>query len=174
MCNLLDAVAIPANQIDYKKKNDVFWGRFEKWFIFSVIWALGGGLDADSRKVFDSVMRDIEGHFPLSQTVFDCYINVDKSEFVKWEDRLTKTPQAWQPKDSNTPEHRFLVETVDTMRTRQMIDICVRGNIKLLLLGKTGTGKTAMANSKLKDLDEGNEYSYNTINLSANTSSPKL
>ena len=66
MCNLLDAVAVPKNEIDYNNRNDLFWSRYEKWFIFSVIWALGGGLKEESRKVFDSLMRDIEGHFPLS------------------------------------------------------------------------------------------------------------
>lgn len=171
LCKLIDAVAIPKNGIDYNKRDELFWIKYEKWFIFAVIWTIGAGLKEESRKKFDSYLRDIEGVFPLSQTVYDCYINVEKNEFVKWEDRLTKQTSNWTAPHS-TPDHRFLVETIDTMRTRQMIELAISNGINLLLMGKTGTGKTAIVNSKLNELDDG--FCYNVINLSANTSSQKL
>jgi dynein heavy chain, axonemal len=174
LCKMIDSVAIPKNKIDFTKRyeDELFWIKYEKWFVFSMIWTIGCALDTSCRKDFDTIVRDIEDAFPFSQTVFDCYINVEKSEFVKWEDRLTVAPNNWAPKDLRTPDHRFLVETVDTMRTRQLIDIALKSNTKLLLIGTTGTGKTALVNSVLQELDK--NFTYNIINLSANTSSEKL
>jgi len=174
MCKLLDAIAVPKNKIDYEKRfeDEIFWIKYEKWFIFAMIWTIGAALDTNCRKEFDIIVRDIEDAFPFSQTVYDCYINVEKSEYVKWEDRLTTLPVNWAPNDLNTPDHKFLVETVDTLRSRQLIDIALRSNTKLLLIGGTGTGKTSIVNSLLQDLDE--SFTYNIINLSANTTSEKL
>jgi dynein heavy chain len=151
MCKLLDSIAVPKNKIDYEKRfeDEIFWIKYEKWFIFAMIWTIGAALDTNCRKEFDIMVRDIEDAFPFSQTVFDCYINVEKSEYVKWEDRLTTLPVNWAPNDLNTPDHKFLVETVDTLRSRQLIDIALRSNTKLLLIGGTGTGKTSIVNSLL-------------------------
>lgn len=174
MCKLLDSIAVPKNKIDYEKRfeDEIFWIKYEKWFIYAMIWTIGAALDTNCRKEFDIMVRDIEDAFPFSQTVFDCYINVEKSEYVKWEDRLTTLPVNWAPNDLNTPDHKFLVETVDTLRSRQLIDIALRSNTKLLLIGGTGTGKTSIVNSLLQDLDE--TFTYNIVNLSANTTSEKL
>jgi dynein heavy chain len=122
---LLNSLCIKENGINYadKEKDELFWIKYEKWFTYSMIWSLGGTIHEDYRKVFDSLVRGIEDVFPLSQTVYDCYINVEKSEFVKWDEKLTIQPINWRPpKDKFVPKHRFLVETVETIRTRQMIE----------------------------------------------------
>lgn len=68
LCKLVDAVTIPKNKIDYEKRyeDELFWIKFEKWFIFAVIWTLGAALDTSCRKDFDTIVRDIEDAFPFS------------------------------------------------------------------------------------------------------------
>ena len=36
----------------------------QMWFLFCVIWGIGGTLDEDGRKKFDSFMRDKDARFP--------------------------------------------------------------------------------------------------------------
>lgn len=175
LLNLLDAFITIENNLNFaaKSQDEMFWIKYEKWFTYCVIWSLGSTIHEDYRKEFDKLIRGIEDVFPLSQTVYDCYINLEKNEFVKWEDRLTIQPQGWKPKEPNTPKHRLLVDTVDAIRTRHMVDNDLKNHIPLLLIGVTGTGKTSIMNSFLGELSD-NEFSYNIINLSAQTSSTKL
>lgn len=62
-----------------QNKPDNYWSTLEKWFIFCFIWAFGGPLEENGRKVFDSVLRDIESIFPGNYTIYDYYINPDKN-----------------------------------------------------------------------------------------------
>jgi dynein heavy chain len=175
LLRLLDAFIIKENNVNFETKStdEMFWIKYEKWFTYCVIWSIGAAIHEDYRKEFDKLIRGIEDVFPLSQTVYDCYINLEKNEFVKWEDRLTIPASSWKPKEPNTPKHRLLVETVDTIRSRFMIDCDLKNHLPLLVIGVTGTGKTAILNSYLGELSD-NEYSYNIINLSAQTTSMKL
>jgi len=118
---MLDAVCIPENGIDFaeRDRDDLFWYKYEKNFIFCVIWTLGAALDEDSRKAFDYQIRDIESIFPFSQTVFDYYLNQEKNEFVLWEEKLTSSVAMWGP-PKDQPHHKFLVQTADTCRNRYL------------------------------------------------------
>lgn len=60
-------------------KPENYWSSLEKWFIFCFIWAFGGPLDETGRKIFDSVVRDIESIFPGNYAIYDYYINADKN-----------------------------------------------------------------------------------------------
>ena len=151
LCKLIDALCVPENGIDYeeRERDELFWIKYEKFFIFAVIWTLGAPLDEDSRKAFDYQIRDIESVFPFSQTVFDYYLNLEKNEFVLWEEKLTVTAQNWKP-PSGVPSHRYLVETVDTARSRYLLSTMLKVHREMLLIGTTGTGKTALINSILQ------------------------
>ena len=175
LLRMLDTFCTRDNGLAYENKanDELFWIKFEKWFTYCVIWSLGAPVQEDSRKAFDTLIRNIEDVFPLSQTVYDSYINAEKCEFVKWEDRLTILPVNWKPKELTTPRHRLLVDTVDTIRCRYLIENDLKNHTCLLLIGVTGTGKTSIVNSFLSELSD-MEYSYNIVNLSAQTSSQKL
>ncbi len=34
------------------------------WFLFSIIWGVGGPLDEDGRKKFDAFMRELDTRYP--------------------------------------------------------------------------------------------------------------
>jgi dynein heavy chain len=54
---LFDALATPDNGVSLEEGPDVFAHMVEMWFIFSIIWGLGGSLDEEGRKKFDGFMR---------------------------------------------------------------------------------------------------------------------
>jgi len=175
LLNMLDAFCIKENGINFDSRgsDEMFWIKFERWFTYCVIWSIGCVIHEDSRKAFDTLIRGIEDMFPLSQTVYDCYINVEKSEYLKWDDRLVVSAANYRPKEANTPKHKLLVETVETIRSRYLIESDLKNHLPMLMIGVTGTGKTAVMNSFLSELPEA-EFSYSIINLSAQTSSKKL
>lgn len=135
-----------AADYNLQNKGDTYWSALEKWFIFCFIWSFGGPLNEIGRKTFDSVLRDIESIFPGNYTVFDYYINPDKNEWQSWEEKVNNLN--WKP-PSNATYHSLVVPTVDSQRTKYVLQTCVAQRIHTLSLGVTGTGKTVLINQIL-------------------------
>ena len=47
----------------------------ELWFLFSVMWSMGGTVDDDSRKLIDAAMRELDAQIPLKDSVFDYFVD---------------------------------------------------------------------------------------------------
>jgi len=103
---------------DVKEKHEIYRSLLEKWFVFSLIWSFGGSVNENGRKYIDYNMRDIDSMFPHADTVYDYFINNEKNEWNKWEDRINAS--VWKP-SANTPFHKMLVPTVDSARNRFLI-----------------------------------------------------
>jgi dynein heavy chain len=54
---LFDALATRDNGVARDDGPEALAAAVELWFLFSLIWGLGGTLDADGRKKFDGFMR---------------------------------------------------------------------------------------------------------------------
>ena len=65
-------------------------GMINLWFIFALVWAIGGNLHDDSRAKFDAYIRDkgmlkeLDPSFPKDLTVFDYCVSPQLESFVSW------------------------------------------------------------------------------------------
>ncbi|KAI8894261.1 dynein heavy chain and region D6 of dynein motor-domain-containing protein [Globomyces pollinis-pini] len=162
-CTLFDAVATLENGVNVNE-TETYGRMIELWFLFALIWSLGGSLTNESRRKFDSFLREIEGQFPSKDTVFE--YNVDKLNkgWVPWEDKL---PTSWRY--SNTiPYYKIFVPTVDTIRNEFIFRSLINKRKPVLLVGDVGTGKTALVHNSIFSPDS--NFNILLINMSAQTS----
>lgn len=157
----LDNGADPADAATYPT-------MLENWFIFCLIWGVGGSLDNSGRKALDTVMREMDSRFPTALTVFDYVVDGPSRAWVSWESRLGG---AFRP-PPGTPFFKVLVPTADTVRYRFLATALVRRGHHVLMTGNVGVGKTMIAQALLDELPE--DRSNMVINFSAQTSSNSL
>ena len=60
---LFDALAIPENGVT-PEEGEHYPLMIEMWFLFCIIWSIGGPLDEDGRKKFDAFMREMDTRYP--------------------------------------------------------------------------------------------------------------
>lgn len=80
LCRFLDALSAQDKTLNWDNpaKDDLYWGIFEKWFVFGLIWSIGATVNEEGRNYIDSTMRDIESFFPHMNTVYDYFISPEK------------------------------------------------------------------------------------------------
>nr|XP_039250666.1 dynein heavy chain 3, axonemal-like [Styela clava] len=154
-------------------------------FLFATIWSIAGVIEEDSRDRFNDFFREmfeqnpIKGiHAPPKElkiprnllipkrgSVFD-YVYVKKTygSWHRWAN-LTKTPDL----SDDTKLSNVIIDTVDTYRQTYFLRKFVASGKPLLLVGPTGTGKTAITNSFLRELPK-NEFVITNVSFSAKTS----
>lgn len=164
---LFDAFATPDNGCD-PADAEHYAPAIENWFLFCLIWGVGGSLDDSGRKAFDSLVREMDPRFPTLNTVFDFVYDAPTRSWVPWESRVSG---AFRP-PPGVPFFKILVPTVDTYRNRYLGTALVRNSHHVLFTGSVGVGKTMVAASMLDDLPDGRTSM--TINFSAQTSSNSL
>ncbi|KAI9197259.1 dynein heavy chain and region D6 of dynein motor-domain-containing protein [Polychytrium aggregatum] len=163
-CNLFDAVAIAENGVD-PDDQDTYPRMIELWFLFSIIWSLGGYLTAESRKRFDMFLRELEGQFPSKDTVYEYLVDKQSRTWVSWEEKL---PSGWRYA-ANIPFYKIYVPTIDTLRNEFIVRSLTYKKSPILMVGEVGTGKTSLLQNVLYNLDESRQVLV--INMSAQTSS---
>ena len=141
----------------------------DMWFLFALIWSLGGSLGNEDRKKFDSLLREMDALFPPTDTVYEYTIDYKKFAWMSWDEKLPA--QTYRP-PADVPFFKILVPTIDTLRTKMVSKIYVDGAKHLLLVGQVGVGKTMLAQSVLDSINE--QQSYMFVNFSAQTSSNSL
>ncbi|KAI9004259.1 dynein heavy chain and region D6 of dynein motor-domain-containing protein [Gaertneriomyces semiglobifer] len=165
-CTLFDALATPENGVNVED-GDVYPRMLELWFLFSIIWTLGGSLTNESRKRFDMFLREIEGQFPSKDTVYEYYVEKQTREWVPWEDKL---PKEWRY-SPNAPFYKIFVPTVDSIRNEFVARAYINKKHPLLIVGDVGVGKTSLIQNVVASQNASNLLS---VGLSARTSSGGL
>jgi dynein heavy chain len=169
LCNLLEILLVEDNGVPVKEPSADRSKIIEKWFLFALVWSVGGGVIEDSRKKVDNFLREIEGNFPPKDTVYEYAVDIKSKNWVHWESRL-KAGWAF-PMD--IPFYKVLVPTVDTLRYAFVLDTYLRGGNAALAVGPVGTGKTQMMQAVIDKFDP-EEYSSLNINLSSRTTASGL
>ncbi|XP_078020536.1 dynein axonemal heavy chain 2 [Epinephelus lanceolatus] len=167
LCRLYDSLATSSNGVNTSDTEN--FGRIvELWFIFSLIWSICASVDEDGRKRMDSFLREMEGNFPIKDTVYEYYVDTKKKTWASFQDKL---PKGWRY-NANAPFYKIMVPTVDTVRYNFLVKALVLGQYPVLLTGPVGTGKTSVAQSILQGLD--NKWTALTVNMSSQTTSNNI
>ncbi|XP_017886409.1 dynein heavy chain 2, axonemal [Ceratina calcarata] len=169
LCKLLEVLAIPENGVEFTGDTDMFANICRIWFFFCVIWSICASVNEEGRFRVDNFIRELEGSFPLRDTVYEYFVDSRLRAYVSWEEKL---PSVWKIQ-SGTPFYKIVVPTVDTVRYEYIVGSLLKHRFPVLLLGPVGTGKTSVLRSVLDSLDE-TKYSVLTLNMSAQTTSKKV
>lgn len=166
--------------------------QLEGVFFFSCVWALGGALNEESREKFSELFHAISSKefpqeleqsipedlrvpnlskpyifvIPKGGTVFDYrFIKESKGKWKPWADEIASAP----PLARDVPVNQIIITTIETIRISTLVDLLVRHGKPLLLVGPTGTGKSAyIADYLLKKIDS-TIYTYLLTTFSAQT-----
>lgn len=164
LCSLFDALC--ASETGFKKEalgND-YASVAEKLFVFSLVWTVGASVDESGRKKISVCLGDIDALFPVSNTVYDYYVDVSKNDFLGWDTRIP----SWRYVKGMS-FYDMTIPTVDTTRNGFICDAFWKVKKNFMMVGATGTGKTVLAQTILKDLPE--THSQLVVNFSAATTS---
>ena len=103
----------------------------------------------------------IIGELPMEQsTLFEYFWDVEKNVWTPWIQLI--------PKYIHEPDRKFseiLVPTVDTVRTEWLLRGQVRIKRPVLLVGETGTSKTATTANFLRTLDKDTHVSLHSSDM---------
>lgn len=70
-----------------EKKNSLIYS------FHSLVWSICATVNEESRFRVDNFIREIEGTFPLRDTVYEYFVDSRLRMFVSWEERL---PSIWK------------------------------------------------------------------------------
>ena len=164
LCTLYDALA----KVEPNFKKETIGADFniiaEKMFVFALVWSVCAAVDEGSRKKISTCLSDIDSFIPPSNTIYDYCMDISKNEFIGWD---TKVPN-WRP-IKGMQFFDMIIPTVDTVRNTYITETLLKVKKNVMLVGATGTGKTVLAQSVLRDLPD--NLSKLVINFSAATTS---
>lgn len=177
LCSLLDSLLLPFENL--KEPHEEI--TLECIFVQALYWSLGAGLPEDGRVKFDrqlkywSAMQTIEdkdnqlakaGELPSSfPTLFDYFFDVEMKVWKPWKKLV--------PEYVHDPAKRYneiLVPTVDTVRTEWLLNLMYSIKKPTLLVGESGTSKTATTQNFLRKLNVDVNVILN-VNFSSRTTS---
>ena len=128
----------------------------KKLMIFSAMWAFGGFLDLEGRaklsvwltKEYSAVIPDnIE-----KDKLFNYVVDLESGgEWVHWDTRVTIYDY---PRDDIPPFASILIPTVDNTQIQYLMKLLAYSGRSVLLLGESGTAKTATINTFLGSFDK--------------------
>ncbi|XP_077357601.1 dynein axonemal heavy chain 2 isoform X2 [Festucalex cinctus] len=166
LCRLYDALT--TNKLNMSDADNL--GRIvELWFVFSLIWSVCASVNEDGRKKMDNFLRELDGTFPIKDTVYEYYVDMKNKSWAPFENKL---PKGWRY-NPNAPFYKIMVPTVDTVRYNFLVTAMVNSQYPVLLTGPVGTGKTSVVHGVLHSLDSG-KWSTLTINMSSQTTSNNI
>ena len=172
--NLLDSTLLPEYGVVVGKGG--VEGMINLWFIFSIIWGVGGNIHDASRGKFDAYIRDCGilkeldtgGTLPKDGTVFDYRVSPELEAFVSW--------ASLTPSFSYMPGMNYfdiLVPTGETTCNDFMLKILINNGSHVLLSGETGTGKSVLVQGFLARLS-GDRFSSIQAAFSAQTAAKNM
>nr|XP_034180267.1 dynein heavy chain 10, axonemal [Osmia lignaria] len=153
----------------------------EAMYIQACYWSLGATLVINEKPRFDEYVKKTAGfmlvqdtvekpatirYIPVTEsTLYDYYLDLNKNIWIPWRFLV---PEYVHDREKHFSE--ILVPTVDTSRAIWFIQTMSDLDRPALLVGETGTSKTAIINEFLRNLST-DKYKQLLINFSSRTSS---
>lgn len=157
---------------------------FQQAFLFSWVWAYFSTITGDTKKDVDSQIRRIlygsNEKYPKPKlfTLNRGQIFPEKMNFMDYRFDGIETWWPWLKSDEqhlNTeqPVVDILVPTMESCMASHWIEFSMKLEIPLLLVGPTGSGKSAVVKGFSRNLPK-DKFLVNRINLSARTTSKQV
>jgi dynein heavy chain, axonemal len=160
LCDLIDSIFPEPDQ----NPNDEF-DKMDKFYIFCIIWSIGGCLIEEDREKFNSFVVGLAQQVLPQNSLYDNYFDIKKMGFIKWDDLVP----AYEP-PANKKFGSILVPTVDTVKYAWLLNKIMSLKKPAMFCGDSGTAKTVTVQSHFKALDN-EKWMVLNINFSSRTSS---
>lgn len=147
------------------------------YFIFSLVWSIGGNLDEDSRVKFSdflkTLIQKVIPELTFESDIYDYYVHIEKQELRPWKEIVEEYVY-----NQHEAYFNIMVPTVDSTRLQYIMKALIAQKRHLLVNGVTGAGKTVVMQQSLRDSfkceDPNSDYIGITVNFSAQTTSRNL
>lgn len=133
-------------------------------FYFAMIWTVCACVDDYGRSTIDNFIRELDSIFPIKETVYDYYVDLNSKSFLSWRNMLSDQ----RSYNENTPFYKIVIPTVDTVKYQYLISTMLLSNRPVLINGSVGSGKTLIAQS-IVDNQDAQKYSSVVLNMSSRT-----
>ena len=165
-CSLFEACFTEDNGINFKLKEDKLRMELERVCIFSIVWALGGGLMDGERDQFSSFFEtllektdSVEAEFPGRELVFAYALSGPSSMnatdgFVEWQQEVPDYTY-----NRKMPFFEILVPTVDTLTFSYLVNRLLGIGKHTFVTGVTGTGKSSLLEGLLRKMSHADDNS---------------
>ena len=171
LCNMLDALLAIRTSDGGASASEKGAGStlgignttLESYFLVALYWSLGAALVEDSRIKFDAYVKKLAGltevpgpgavagpgeipsHHP---TLYEYSFDPAQLKWVPWSDKIPKYEH-----QAGKKFHEILVPTVDTVRNTWLLQLMLDIRRPVVLVGETGTSKTATTQNYLRQLN---------------------
>lgn len=161
--------------------------RFERHFLFCLVWSLGGLLTPHDRPKLDSFLRSLSDQMPHckeTETVYEHFVDESSGEWCHWATRVpqwrfpagpaapsTTTANGTASGTAGAPRRgprftQMIVPTLDSVRYERLVGLVHAAGKASLLVGGSGTAKTTILQQFLSRFDPGAHVSK-TITFSS-------
>ncbi|XP_021930622.1 dynein heavy chain 12, axonemal isoform X3 [Zootermopsis nevadensis] len=151
-------------------------------FVFAGVWGIGGNLDTDSQIQYDefykTLWKGLNPDYPIPEslekvdisipgegTLYDYTYNFKQKGSWKYWPEILKTVTAVEKINI----YQMLIPTVESMRYQYLMELHIRHNHSMLMVGNTGTGKSFCVQNMLMHQLPEQKYIPALITFTAHT-----